>query len=156
MVPETLYAYPVVFDVYVLNGKYGDPVEALRIGPRRGELIIKKRFITSSETDLMAMLLEPGTGVELLQALLYARIVAMNSLGMTIEGRISWSARNTSKAKVEHATQRWLCKAPGAKAVLDTEKLLKRSAARLNAARISGFDPAHDDAADLPLSDLDP
>ena len=146
----------MVFDIYVLNGKHGDPVDALRAGPCRGELIIKKRFITSSETDLVAMLLEPGTDKELLQALRYARIVAMNSLGMTIEGTIAWSERKTSRAKVQSTTQRWLCKTPGSKAVLNTEKLLMRSAARLNAARTNSFDPAHDDAPDLPLSDLDP
>ena len=48
-------------------------------GPCRGELIIKKRFVTSSETDLVAMLLEPGTGKELLQALRYARIAAISA-----------------------------------------------------------------------------
>lgn len=89
----------MVFDIYVLNGKHGDPVDALRAGPRRGELIIKKRFVTSSETDLVAMLLEPGTDKELLQALRYARIVAMNSLGMTIEGTIAWSERRPAEPR---------------------------------------------------------
>jgi hypothetical protein len=70
----------------------------------------------------------------------------MNSLGMTIEGTTAHQFRNTAKAKIDYSRERWLCKPPGAKAVLDTEKLMKRSAARLNRALSIGFDPGHDDA----------
>ncbi|WP_411878212.1 hypothetical protein [Polaromonas sp. YR568] len=94
--------------------------------------------------------MEPGTRAQLLPALLNPAVIAMNSLGMTVEGTIAHQFRNSAKAKVEYSKERWLCKLPGAKAVLDTEKLLKRSAARLNRALASGFDPAHDDRPEHP------
>ena len=146
---DSPYAFTVIFDVYVLGGKGGDPVEALRAGPRRGELVIRKRWPDGPRSDLMALLLEPGTRNELLPALLFPSVIAMNSIGMTIEGTTAHQFRNTSKAKIEYFKDRWLCKPPGAKAVLDTEKLLKRSAARLKRAQANGFDPAFDDIADL-------
>jgi hypothetical protein len=146
----------VIFDVYFLSGKGADPVEALRAGPKRGELVITKRWPGGLRNDLMALLLEPGTRNELAPALLFPSVIAMNSLGMTIEGTTAHQFRNTAKAKIEYSKQRWLCKPPGAKAVLDTEKLLKRSAARLNAALASGFDPAHDDRLELPHPDGGP
>lgn len=125
-------------------------MEALRAGPKRGELIIRRRWPDGPRTDLQALLLEPGTRNELLPALLHPTVIAMNSLGMTVEGSTAHQLRSTSKAKIEYSRERWLCKPPGAKAVLDTEKLLKRSAARLNRAQANGFDPAHDDVIEGP------
>lgn len=145
-----LYIHTVIFDVYVLGGKGGDPVEALRAGPKRGELIIRRRWPDGPRTDLQALLLEPGTRNELLPALLNPTVIAMNSLGMTVEGTTAHQFRNSFKAKFDYSRERWLCKPPGAKAVLDTEKLMKRSAARLNRALSNGFDPAHDDAPEDP------
>jgi hypothetical protein len=136
----------VIFDVYVLGGKGGDPVEALRAGPKRGELVIRRRWPGGPRTDLECFLLEPGTRNELLPALLNPIVIAMNSLGMTVEGTLGHQFRGTSKAKMEYSRERWLCKPPGAKAVLDTEKLSRRSAAKLNRALVNGFDPAHDDS----------
>lgn len=64
----------------------------------------------------------------------------MDRKGMTIEGTQSHQARDTKKARVNHFVQRWLCKMPGAKAELDTERLLKRSAERLRRTLLSGFE----------------
>lgn len=51
----------------------------------------------------------------------------------------------SAKSASERRTQRWLAKLPGQPAILDTEKLLKRSARRLALIAASGFDPADDD-----------
>ena len=139
-----LYACTVIYDVYVLGGKGGDPVDALRIGPKRGELIIKKRYFNSTDQRVYAELLDAATGAELLPPIEYVHIVAMDRKGMTIEGTQSHQARDTKKARVDHFVQRWLCKMPGAKAELDTSKLLKRSADRLNRSMVSEFTPDDD------------
>ena len=138
----------MLFDIYILGAKGSDPVEALRAGPRRGELIIRRRWPDGPRTDLQALLLEPGTRNELLPALLNPTVIAMNSQGMTLEGTTAHQLRNTSKARFDYSKERWLCKPPGSKAVLDTEKLMKRSAERLRRAQANPFDAAHDDVAD--------
>ena len=142
-----LYIHPVIYDVYALTGSKGqiDPVDALRAGPKRGDLIIRVRFVNSTDTSLTAELFEPGTQVELLTGIERVRMVAMDSKGLVLEGVQAVYTRDTAKAKKSHLVQRWLCKVPGAPAVINTDKLLKRSAARLNAAMVSGFDPADDD-----------
>ena len=134
----------MLYYVYVLGGKGGDPADSLRADPKRGELIIKKRFFNSTDQRVYAALLDPATGAELLQPIEYVHIVAMDRKGMTIEGTQSHQARDTKKARIEHFVQRWLCKMPGAKAELDTSKLLERSADRLNRALVSGFTPDND------------
>jgi len=138
----------VIFDIYILGAKGSDPVEALRSGPKRGELIIRRRWPDGPRTDLQALLLEPGTRNELLPALLNPTVIAMNSQGMTVEGTTAHQFRNTAKARFDYSKERWLCKPPGAKAVLDTEKLLRQSAERLKRALDNPFDPAHDDVDD--------
>ena len=142
-----LYIHPVIYDIYALTGTKGqiDPVDALRAGPQRGDLIIRKRFANSTDTSLTAELFQPGSTVELLTGIERVRLVAMDSKGMVLEGVQTIYVRDTAKAKKSHIVQRWLCKLPGTPAVLNTEKLIKRSAARLNAAMVSGFDPSDDD-----------
>lgn len=140
----------MIFDIYILGAKGSDPVEALRSGPRRGELIIRRRWPDGPRTDLQALLLEPGTRNELLPALLNPTVIAMNSIGMTVEGTTAHQFRNTAKARFEYSKERWLCKPPGSKAVLDTEKLRRRSAERLKRALDNPFDPTHDDIDDYP------
>lgn len=125
-----------------------DPIDALRAGPKRGVLVIKKRFFNSPNTSLTAELIEPGTANELLPALQNVRLVGANDRGLVIEGTQTVYSRPTQKAKQVHFVQRWLCKTPGQQAVLNTEKLLKRSAARIRSNLAQGFDPADDNSAD--------
>jgi hypothetical protein len=136
----------VIYDVYVLMNGQGkeDPIDAMRAGPKRGVLVIKKRFFNSPNTSLTAELIEPGTARELLPALQNVCLVGANDKGMVIEGTQTVSARPTQKAKQVHFVQRWLCKTPGQQAVFDTEKLSKRSAQRSQSHLASGFDPADD------------
>ena len=133
----------MIYDIYVLTGDE-DPVDALRAGPRRGELIIRRRFVNSLDTSLLALLLDQATGQEMLPPLASARLVAMDPKGMVIQGVQTIYQRDTQKAKGHRFSQRWVCKMPGAAAVLNTEKLLQRSAARLRSSAVSGFDPKDD------------
>jgi hypothetical protein len=140
----------VIYDVYPLMNSQGrdDPVDALRDGPRRGLLVISKRYYNSATASLKAELFAlDGSGKELLPAMDNVRLVAENEKGKVIEGRVTHYGRS-HKSRQEHSTQRWLCKIPGLPAVLNTEKLLKRSAERLSKAAASGFDPADDDRID--------
>lgn len=100
------------YDVYVLGGKGGDPVDALRAGPKRGELIIKKRFFNSPDESVTAELLDAQTGL-LLTPLQHVRIVPMDRKGMTIEGTQAHQLRQQQESKVEHFAQRWLCRCRG-------------------------------------------
>ena len=134
----------MLYDVYVLGGKGGDPVDALRAGPKRGELLIKRRFVGGTDLSLYAELLDPASGQPLLTPITHVRVIAMDRKGMTLEGTQSVQLRETKKAQVAHFAQRWLCKMPGAKAELDTVQLLKRSAARLRSKMACGFDPEDD------------
>ena len=68
----------------------------------------------------------------------------MDVKGMVIEGKETIFTRDTHKAKGQHFLQRWLCKMPGQPAVLNTQKLLQRSAERLKKQVYSGFDPQDD------------
>jgi hypothetical protein len=129
-----------------MNGQgHEDPVDALRYGPKRGLLVVRKRFVNSANISLTAELFAlDGSKNELLPALDYVKLIAENEKGKVIEGIQSVFLRATQKARREQFTQRWLCKLPGLPAVLDTEKLLKRSAKRLSNRLISGFDPLDD------------
>lgn len=75
----------------------------------------------------------------------------MNSTSMVIEGTYWASERSTVKSKAASCQVRWVIKHVGAPAVVDAKRLQRRSAARLNLIRASGFDPADDDAPDLQL-----
>jgi hypothetical protein len=139
----------VLFDVYLLNPNGADdPVEALRAGPQRGELVIRRWSYHMPDKSLCAMLYRPGTKEEMLQPLRYVQFIGMSDKGMVIEGTATWAERTTHKSRRHDYKQRWLCKQPGAAAVLNTEKLLKRSAANLKKIMASGFDPADDDRTD--------
>ena len=136
----------MLFDVYNL-GSDASALRALGEGPVRGELIVRRRFPDSPHDDgLMAMVCEPGTSNTLLHPLHYARFVAMNGHSMVIEGTMVTSKSQSPKAKVTHHKVRWLCKLPGAPAVLDTGKL-KAHRARLDKAIADDpFHPARDAA----------
>lgn len=139
ILPETLYAYTVIFDVYEFHG---DPVDALSAGAKTGELVLSP---TGRDQGLVAALYRPGTQEELLPRMRHVRLIAMNNLGMTIEGTVSSAERPTAKSKVNHFSIRWVIKHVGAPAVLNSVKLKERSARRLKHIAASGFDPADDD-----------
>jgi hypothetical protein len=143
MVPETLYAYPVIFDVYVY---YDDPVDSLSAGAKTGELVLKK---TGRDHGVEANLYRPGTTDALLQTIRHVKVVAMNSTSMVLEGS-AWAAErpNASKSKGAHYTVKWVIKHVGAPAVVDAKRLQRRSAGRLAKVLASGFDPADDDRVD--------
>jgi hypothetical protein len=145
---QVLYICPVLYDVYQLRTSAGpqDEIEVVRAGPRSGILVIKPRFFNSPNRTLTAELRHPETGVELLTALENVKVICANHRGLVIEGTQTAYSRPTQKAKRVTFVQRWLCKSPGQKIVLDTAKILKRSAARLNSALATGFSPADDDA----------
>lgn len=84
------------------------------------------------------------TGADLLPPLMYVRIVGVNEKGMVIEGQQTMYLRESHKTRRDHFIQRWLCKVPGQPAVLNTEKLLRRSVTRLKLSLASGFDQGDD------------
>lgn len=135
----------MLFDIYVYHD---DPIDALSAGARTGELCLKKK---GRDSGLEANLFRPGTKEELLPSMRYVQLIAMNSTSMVIEGTRWASERPGSKSKTGSYQERWIIKHVGAPAVVDAKRLQRRSAARLNSIRASGFDPADDDAADLPL-----
>jgi hypothetical protein len=137
----------VIFDVYVYQD---DPVDSLSVGAKTGELCLRK---VGRDNGIEANLYKPGTKTSLLGTIRHVRLVAMNSTSMVIEGTYWASERPTVKSKVASAQIRWVIKHVGAPAVVDAKRLQRRSAARLNSAMASGFDPADDDALDLALPD---
>lgn len=143
----TLGLLQVIFDVYALVNGEGrlDAVDALQAGPRRGELIIKRRYYRHSDKSLCAELLDQATGNALLAPLEWVRVLVIDPKGMLIEGTQTVYRTKSAKSASERRTQRWLAKLPGQPAILDTEKLLKRSARRLALIAASSFDPADDD-----------
>ena len=129
----------MIFDVYFYNG---DPVDSLQAGAKTGELILKG---VGRDHGIVAHLYKPGTQTDLLTPMRHTRVVAMNSGGMVIEGRVTIAERSSLKSRANTFTVRWVVKHVGAPAVLDAKKLQQRSAARLAAVAGSGFDPADDD-----------
>ncbi len=140
----------MIFDVYVLGGADGrfDPVDALKAGPKRGELIIKRRFFNSTNTSLMAEVRDPTTQTELVTAIEQVKVIVADRRGLLLEGTQTWFEREAAKSRRHHFTQRWLIKLPGQPAILDTAKLLKRSAQRLHSGMATGFDPKDDNRTD--------
>lgn len=134
-----LYAFTVLFDVYYFTG---DPVDALQAGGRTGELVLKR---TGRDNGLMAHLYAPDMKTDLMTPLRHASVLAMNSLGMTIEGSITVAERAALKSRANTFTVRWVVKHVGAPAVLNTQKLKERSVRRLAAAATIGFSEADDD-----------
>ncbi len=130
----------MIFDVYVLDG---DPIDALSRGATRGELVIRKRYYNRPDQSLYAEVLDPQ-GRSLLGPLTYVKLVGMSPRGMTIEGIFTGYLTKGPKSRTEKFIRRWLVKHVGAKAEVDTEKILKRSAIRLSQGAASGFDPADD------------
>lgn len=130
----------MLFDVYFYTG---DPVDSLQAGAKTGELILKG---TGRDHGVVAHLFAPGTKTDILTPMRHARLVAMNSGGMTIEGNVTIAERSSNKSRANTFTVRWIVKHVGAPAILDAKKLQLRSAARLASAQASGFDPADDDA----------
>lgn len=128
----------MLFDVYYFTG---DPVDSLQAGAKTGELVLRS---TGRDNGLMAHLYKPQTQIDILTPLRHARVVAMNHLGMTIEGHITVAERPALKAKTHTHAVRWIVKHVGAPAVLDAKKLKERSVRRLAAAAASGFDPNDD------------
>jgi hypothetical protein len=135
----------VFLDVYLLNSGGGsdDPVAALNRGPTRGELIIRPE-----NGHLVAQIRDPTTGEDLLRRLIYVQLRGVSSKGMLLEGTVTVSERVSPKSKTNSHKERWLVKLPGSKAILDTEKLLARSAANLRRKNLFGFNPDDDDRID--------
>ena len=132
------------FDVYRLidGGGLMDPVEVLKIGPARGELVLSKR---RGDSTLMAQLMKPD-GSYVLPVMIYAQVIKIDEKGMLIEGTQVIQRGDSLKARSTSARQRWLCKFPGQPAVLAPRtKPHRRDLARDAAAQRSGFDPRDDD-----------
>jgi hypothetical protein len=145
---KVLYIRTVIYDVYNL-GAGGDEVAALSAGAVRGELRISRRFPASPlDTSRMATLCEPGTRKELLRPMVIVGDVRMNEHSMVIEGTVVVGRSERAKAKVERYAVRWLCKFPGAPAVLNTEKLRERREKLKADMSRDGFHKAYDDIAD--------
>jgi hypothetical protein len=139
----------VIYDVYNL-GTGDDEVAALAAGAVRGELRITRRFPGAPyDRSRTASLCEPGTRNELLRPIAIVGDIVMNTHSMVIEGTVVVSRRNTAKSKADNLTVRWLCKFPGAPAVLNTEKLRTRRVALKQGMATNPLHPAYDDAADL-------
>ena len=145
----------MLFDVYNL-GTDTAGLGPLSAGPVRGELAIRKRFPNSPHDDgVTATLSAPGTKNTLLPPLHYVRFVAMNSHSMVIEGTVVTARGDSPKAKVKHHKVRWLCKFPGAPAVVNTSKLQERQAQKKRAIDSDPFHPARDEDPEPTYGPLD-
>lgn len=104
---------------------------------------------------MLAEVWEPGTRNVLMGPLIYARTGAMNSDTWILEGSVLVPARSSTKSKVNQFQVRWLCKVPGAKAVIDPDKVARtyRSSQAVHAA--SGFNPKDDNDPDLSYGPVD-
>lgn len=104
---------------------------------------------------MLAEVWEPGTRNVLMGPLIYARTGAMNSDTWILEGSLLVSERGGLKSKVNQYQVRWLCKVPGAKAVIDPDKVARnyRNCQAVHAA--SGFNPKDDNSVDLSYGPLD-
>ena len=129
----------MLFDVYYFTG---DPVDSLQAGAITGELVLKS---TGRDNGLMAHLYKPSSTLDMMTPLRHARVVAMNHLGMTIEGYVTVAERPALKSKTHTHAVRWIVKHVGAPAVLDAQKLKARSARRLAATATAGFSEEDDD-----------
>ena len=138
----------MIYDVYDL-GTNKDEVAALSAGAIRGELRIMRRFPASPmDTSRTASLCEPGTSKELLRPLVIVGDILMNTHSMVIEGTVVLSRSDSPKSTVSHHKVRWLCKFPGAPAILNTERLRARREKLKTDMSHDGFHPAYDDIAD--------
>ena len=145
----------MLFDVYNLGTDIAT-LGPLNAGPVRGELALRKRFPGSPHDDgVTATLSAPGTKNTLLQPLHYVRFVAMNSHSMVIEGTVVTARGDSPKAKVTHHKVRWLCKFPGAPAVVNTSKLQERQARLKRAIDNDPFHPARDNDPEPVYGPLD-
>lgn len=84
------------FDVYVFRG---DPVDVFSAGADTGELVLTP---SGKDRGIVAELFKPGTKDALLRPLRHSRLVAMNSIGMTIEGTATVAERPNAKARVNY------------------------------------------------------
>jgi len=140
-----LYAFTVLYDIYILGSKGEDPLPAMLAKPRQGHLLIRKRYPGRSDTALNAMLVDPAKPEEPLMEMHYIRLVGMTAESMVIEGTVGHSFRGRQKSKVEFFKQRWLCKAPGTKITIDAEALRRSKASLTQAMAADPFHPLWDD-----------
>ncbi len=137
----------MLYDVYILGAPGDDPLPAMLAKPTQGQLLIRKRFPTRSDTILIASVVDPGRPNEPLLEMHYVRLVGMTAESMVIEGTVGRS-RGQQKSKVEHIKERWLCKAPGAKVTVDAATLRRSKSNLTQAMAIDPFHPLWDDVAD--------
>lgn len=146
----------MLYDVYDLGtSDQPDLMAVLRVGAVRGDLRIRRRFARSSDTSMLAEVWEPGTRNILMGPLIYARAGAMNSDTWVLEGSLLIPARESLKSKVNQYQVRWLCKVPGAKAVIDPDKVARNYRSRQAVHAITGFNPNDDDSPGISYGPLD-
>lgn len=146
----------MLYDVYDLGtSAQPDLMAVLRAGAIRGDLRIRRRFARTSDTSMLAEVWEPGTRNILMGPLIHARAGAMNSDTWVLEGVLLVPAREGLKSKVNQYQVRWLCKVPGAKAVIDPDKVARTYRQKRAVETLSGFDPKDDDGPDLSYGPLD-
>ena len=135
----------MLYDVYILGSKGEDPLPAMLAKPQRGQLLIRKRYPGRSDTALNATLVDPAKPDKPVMEMHYIRLVGMTAESMVIEGTVGHQFGKSFKSKVEFFKQRWLCKAPGSRIVIDAEAL-RRSKAKLSEAMAADpFHPLWDD-----------
>jgi hypothetical protein len=138
----------VLYDIYILGSKGEDPLPAMLAKPKQGQLIICKRYPGRSDTALNAFVVNPEKPGEPLLEMHYIRLVGMTAESMVIEGTVGYPRNQSHKSKVDLFKQRWLCKAPGSKIVIDADAI-RRSKANLKAAiKADPFHPIWDDVPD--------
>ncbi len=137
----------MLYDVYILGPKGDDPLPAMLAKPTRGQLLIRKRFPTRSDTILNATLINPSRPDEPLMEMGYVQLIGMTAESMVIEGTVGRS-RGQQKSKVEHSKERWLCKVPGTKITVTADTLRRSKMTLTKAMQADPFHPLWDDVAD--------
>lgn len=135
------------YDVYILGPKGGDPLPAMLAKPTRGQLLVRKRFPTRSDTILNATLIDPALPHEPLLEMAYVVLIGMTAESMVIEGTVGRS-RGQQKSKVEYRKERWLCKVPGTKITVNADTLRRSKMTLTKAMQADPFHPLWDDVSD--------
>ena len=136
------------FDIYIIDGgQAADPVPAMLRKPIKAHLVIRRRFFNSPNRTLIAELYQSTThGEAPLRQMVDAHFLAMNFESLMIGGRVGYPRRANAKSSVDFVEQRWVCKLPGAKVVVDAELLRRRSTDLSKAIQSDPFHPIWNDA----------
>lgn len=136
----------MIYDVYELGEDWRQPdlIKVLQRGPTAADLRITRRFPNSNSDQREARFYRPGTKEQILRVVLYVDVIAIGADGLLLVGTVTSAERNTPKSRLNSFKVGYLCKTPGAPAVVRHKHMVKNQVQRQGRAP-SGFNPEDDD-----------